>query len=681
MRSTFLTFCVLVAVALAAGPARGQTNYMEYVGSSGTANYNVAANWNELMIDPNTGKYVIDGNAHVPANNTYPITEEVAYIRNGAVVTVVNNVPIITSISVGEAGDVTKDTGGTIQPRPASTLEVKSGGQMNLADPAGIGYPTIKSGTFGASYDGTLNVKGGQFTAYSHLYIGTNGAANPGGEIPYQGTGYLNVSSGQFSMGWGGSVLYIGAGRISDTTGKRVEGIATFSGGNVSLATDCVTYVGYDGARGSLTVYEADPNVSMTVNSPDGNLLVGASGYFGNPGGSWGYHERSEGTCIQNAGNVTVDQLLIGTSHADGLFELNGGTFTVNTDSECRVGVGGGRTYGSNIYLSSGYGTLVINDGVFLSQNDRTKFIVGRASAEVGTNLGPGYGVFTINGGKADFWRAGAEVDNCLEIGHSNAPGASNAPIGYGELNVLGGSLITNKRLVLAKRDYSTGIFRVSKDAYVELGWFGCWVDGESIPTNHKPVVIVDVTATDNSYITVYQDLWLKGTLDVQTYGWRPREGDKRKIIDLDAYLSEITGDFEVFTSNITNGLPPDPGDPNKTLSAFLGTGIPGDPNTPDPSAGYYVTFRGYTAGDCMMDHDVDGGDLAVMGGNWLLSGKTWADGDFNDDGQVDGGDLALMGGNWMWSLPPAPEGAAIPEPATVALLALGGAALIRRRR
>jgi hypothetical protein len=78
----------------------------------------------------------------------------------------------------------------------------------------------------------------------------------------------------------------------------------------------------------------------------------------------------------------------------------------------------------------------------------------------------------------------------------------------------------------------------------------------------------------------------------------------------------------------------------------------------------------------------VDGGDLALMGGYWMQTGQYWDHADFTNDGIVDGGDLALICGNWMWSLPPAPApGEALPEPTTLALLALGATVFVRRRK
>jgi hypothetical protein len=93
-----------------------------------------------------------------------------------------------------------------------------------------------------------------------------------------------------------------------------------------------------------------------------------------------------------------------------------------------------------------------------------------------------------------------------------------------------------------------------------------------------------------------------------------------------------------------------------------------------------------FQPGDSNLDGLVDGGDLALTGGNWMQpAGAAWDDGDFDGDGDVDGGDLALMGGNWMWSAPsfPAPplDGQAeLPEPGGLALLG-GGLPLLLRRR
>ncbi len=82
--------------------------------------------------------------------------------------------------------------------------------------------------------------------------------------------------------------------------------------------------------------------------------------------------------------------------------------------------------------------------------------------------------------------------------------------------------------------------------------------------------------------------------------------------------------------------------------------------------------------GDATSNLVVDGGDLAIVGGNWFQTGMSWSEGDFNDDGKVDGGDLALMGGNWMFGVPPSP--APLPEPSAAVLLVVT-APLLRRRR
>jgi len=94
-------------------------------------------------------------------------------------------------------------------------------------------------------------------------------------------------------------------------------------------------------------------------------------------------------------------------------------------------------------------------------------------------------------------------------------------------------------------------------------------------------------------------------------------------------------------------------------------------------------TLGGTVSGDADLDNDVDADDLATWGANYTGdagSGKSWFNGDFDGDGDVDADDLATWGANYTGA-GGAPLMADVPEPATMTLLAIGGVALIRRRR
>ena len=88
-----------------------------------------------------------------------------------------------------------------------------------------------------------------------------------------------------------------------------------------------------------------------------------------------------------------------------------------------------------------------------------------------------------------------------------------------------------------------------------------------------------------------------------------------------------------------------------------------------------YVWITAMAPGDCNQDGDVDIDDLSLLASNWnTSSGMTWADGDFDGDGCVDINDLSLLATNWGTG-----SVAAVPEPASLSVLVLGGV-LLRRR-
>ncbi len=81
--------------------------------------------------------------------------------------------------------------------------------------------------------------------------------------------------------------------------------------------------------------------------------------------------------------------------------------------------------------------------------------------------------------------------------------------------------------------------------------------------------------------------------------------------------------------------------------------------------------------GDTNLDHTVNPTDLATLTLNWLGAGG-WALGDFSGDGVINPTDLASLTLNWLNTNPTTP--ATVPEPHTLALLAVAAAPLPRRR-
>ena len=85
----------------------------------------------------------------------------------------------------------------------------------------------------------------------------------------------------------------------------------------------------------------------------------------------------------------------------------------------------------------------------------------------------------------------------------------------------------------------------------------------------------------------------------------------------------------------------------------------------------------GTKRGDFNLDGLINGTDLALMGTAFGQPDQGYADGNANCDEFVNGTDLAILAANFGYI---APAGA-VPEPITMSLLAIGGGALLKRRR
>jgi len=99
---------------------------------------------------------------------------------------------------------------------------------------------------------------------------------------------------------------------------------------------------------------------------------------------------------------------------------------------------------------------------------------------------------------------------------------------------------------------------------------------------------------------------------------------------------------------------------------------------TDDSDAPRLVITQTVHPGDATYDNRVNVDDLGILASNYDGVGKNWETADFTNDGVVNVDDLGILASNYDWD---GTAGGAIPEPASLAMLGLGGLALIRRRR
>ena len=613
------------------------------------------------------------------------------------------------------------------------------------ADPGGFGgagesYVVFGSaGGFGASMDlSSLNgtngfvINGIDFDDFSGISVSGAGdingdgiadviigayGADPGGD-GLAGESYVVFGSG------GGFAASLDLSSLGGTNGFVINGIDAddWSGWSVSGAGD----VNGDGIADLIIgAYGADPG-GVNV-AGESYVVFGEAGFTWTSLGGGDFESNSNwlggkapattggvviirpdygGTVNGPAGNVFVDSLTLDAEAGVGTLDLpasgllvvddwakinaggrltGDGTFAVegNLTNEGEIDLGTGSLQVlagtlSNTGLLRGVGRVdapVDNTGqieaidqpgelVFeqLVTNQPDGLIAMRASA-VRFNAGlTNTGRLLVSVGDSDIF---GDIDNTGTIGIAGA----------GQVSLVGGmtqngelDILQDARLVVFEDFGGTGGFTGggtlevlgtmsggSSTAVVELG--GDLVLGSSCQT-----IMELASETDFDQLNATGSVALAGELNVVGYeGYRPREGNAFAVITAQ---TGFAGDFAEVTSNITLGLP-------GGMAAFAG-GIDG--------TSYEVIFNGFTAGDANADHKVSIGDLSIMAANWNQTGFTngYADADFNGDGNVSIGDLSLMAANWDWQLP---GSSAIPEPATLSLLALGGLAVVRRKR
>jgi hypothetical protein len=178
----------------------------------------------------------------------------------------------------------------------------------------------------------------------------------------------------------------------------------------------------------------------------------------------------------------------------------------------------------------------------------------------------------------------------------------------------------------------------------------------------------------------------------IDTGGYYPASGN-HTLYAISGPLTVVPGD--VNRDGVVNDL-----DTSLLASHWLqsGVGIPGDANGDGKvngldfsmiasnwlkNAGGGTVRATVVPGDVNHDGVVNGLDINLLASNWMQTG-TGVAGDANGDGIVNGLDISLIASNWLQPYGGGASGAAaVPEPSSVILAALGVLALLacRRRR
>jgi len=594
---------------------------------------------------------------------------------------------VATFAADANAADQTWDNGGT--GNDWGTADNWSTAVPTVSDTATISAngPVAITGTATAD---TVELEGGQVINQTGgtLTIGTNIKIGYGsGE-----SGTYNLSAGTIT-GTAAGNGQIQIARDSGSTGTmNITGTGTVdltggSGGGWSTSA----YVGTYGGVGILNLNSA----TGMLKSEQTMLGYGGSGSGEGPG---------TGTLNHQAGTHSVGQLIIGAGWGDnghGTYNLSGGTLdcTLNSYGLMLIGhrdAAGGATAGVSAMNHTG-GAATYKTGVILgnASNNTATYNFNMAGAMTGTmtdgtddaymyvrNISTSSGTFQ---GKGTVDLSGTLENNGKIIANG------------GTLNMKSFGTVDN--LIQNLTTESNGWYAVNSGGRLELptvavatgdtnvNWGEAAADSVIDLVNSVQVKFDNVTTEGNLDIALVANVdapsgtaapWtVIGVWDITNTDTVFDGADVMFRYDADAVTTETDLRIWKESGGVWTAVDCSVETGNNLIRA----------NDIDSFSNFVVVENGVLFGDADGDWDVDFADFqAVKNSFGTTSGATWADGDFDGDGDVDFADFQTVKNNFGgsfdltdWS-PPAGM-STTPEPATMSVLALGGLALLRRRK
>jgi T5SS/PEP-CTERM-associated repeat protein len=542
-----------------------------------------------------------------------------------------------------------------------------------------------------------FNLAGHALSVNSNLFVGYQA-----GDI-----GYLHLLSGQLSTAWAdvghgfantGQLAVSGSGtswvNSQDVTiGRGSTGaVNVYDGGAVTVQRD--TYVGNcvsgEATAGDGTIDLGDANSSWTTT----RLIVGTSGNGGTYA-TGSVHVHDGASLVANA------QFSVG-SGATGYLTIDGGAAVSSkkaasaSGTSCALGASYPNYPGEGTATVSGSGTTWTQDGSlgvgFTGRGTLTitaGAVVESQAGHIARRTGSDGTVTVIDGGS--LWKVNSE----LYVGGEADP--SRGGLGSGGAG----------RLYVA---FDGGVTVASR--------LDLWADGQvDITGGGRMLVGAGTLPADPDTLLIGAGGTLAGTGaftgKVVNAAGTVSPGHSAGMLSIDGNFTQgasgklavdvlpLTAEWDrVHASgtvnlggelalSVSNPSALDYGDSFQVLSAGGIQGkfsrVTGSAQGKARLAAIYhptdVTLVAAFPGDADLNGRVDLLDLVALAGHYQGPGQTgngWAQGDFDQNGVVDLLDLCVLAGNYGKSVPI--SSGMLPEPATLALLALGAAMLLGRR-
>jgi T5SS/PEP-CTERM-associated repeat protein len=461
-------------------------------------------------------------------------------------------------------------------------------------------------------------------------------STNQGDIVLNAGTGYqaqgAMTNRGTLDL-CGGSVSGVGAvtndGGLIHAIAPALMALANLTGGNIN--------------GGEIRI---DTGSSLAVNSAFANsgtiVLKGATSVLS--GGT----VTNTGS-ISGLGRVSNAVLNSGTVRAEGGLLTVAGASCTNTASG-RFEVAAGSTALVSQGIAANAGTIALLGGTF-DNNARAMASTGVISGYGTLHTGglTNHGHVGVGGGNLDvFGSVSNAVDGVVEASSGSmvtfygpASGPGNFP-GSGSVRFLGGYSPGN----------SPGIITFGGD--LVLGGANKLTMELAENDNTNPA------CPRYDELNVAHNISIAGEMDLI---WTPRAGEVASkfggTYDLITYVGQLDGTFSVKCG----------------FSAYI-AGINYAADAGGGRKAVRLTLYHLLDGDADLDGQVGRNDLAALGAGLHIPSPIWQNGDFDLDGKVTPMDYLALKANWGRTA----SGGPVPEPATLALLAAGAVALLRRR-